>query len=144
MISMKVVNFCKSKGWWFDEASTEYEVELRKLGVDISSDFSEFYLHVEDGPTFIQRGKEIYQVCWFSKNSDYNLALKRTHETLKLPKEYLPLDSFEAESGYFYNSVTGEVIELSLGRNLIDFNQGRLKPQWSNFSEFLEMYFGLS
>ena len=143
MLSSKVVSFCKAEGWWFDDASPDYEVELQKLGVDISSDFAEFYLHVEDGPTFIQNGKEIYQVCWFSKNSNYELSLKRAHETLNLPKEYLPLDSFEGESGYFYNKITGEVVELSLGQDLIDFTQGKLKPQWSNFSKFLETYFNL-
>ncbi|WP_455914951.1 SMI1/KNR4 family protein [Pseudomonas syringae] len=143
MLSEKVVNFCKTQGWWFDDASPEYEVELQKLGVDLSSDFAEFYLHTEDGPTFIQKGKEIYQVCWFSKNSNYDLALKRAHETLKLPKEYLPLDSFEGEGGFFYNKVSGEVVELSLGQDLTDFKQGKLKPQWSSFNKFLEMYFGL-
>lgn len=143
MLSEKVVNFCKTQGWWFDDASPVYEVELQKLGVDVPSDFAEFYLHVEDGPTFIQKGKEIYQVCWFSKNSNYDLALKRAHETLDLPKEYLPLDSFEGEGGFFYNKVSGEVVELSLGQNLTDVTQGKLKPQWSSFNKFLEMYFGL-
>ena len=143
MLSEKIVNFCKTQGWWFDDASPEYEVELQKLGVDVSSDFAEFYLHAEDGPTFIQKGKEIYQVCWFSKNSNYDLALKRAHETLNLPKEYLPLDSFEGEGGFFYNKVSGEVVELSLGQDLTDFTQGKLKPQWSSFNKFLEMYFGL-
>lgn len=144
MLSKKIVDFCKKQGWWFDDASPDYEVELQKLGIDISCDFAEFYLHVEDGPTFIQNGKEIYHVCWFSKNSNYNLALKRTHETLNIPEEYLPLDSFEGENGYFYNKNTGEVVGLSLGDDLIAFAQGRLKPQWSSFNEFLEMYFSLS
>lgn len=143
MLSDKVVSFCKAQGWWFDESSPDYEVELRKLGVDVSSDFAEFYLHVEDGPTFIQRGKELYQVCWFSKNANYELALKRTHETLNIPREYLPLDSFEGEGGFFYNKITGEVVELSLGQDLIDFTQGKFQPQWPSFNKFLEMYFDL-
>lgn len=37
----------------------------------------------------------------FLKNSNYELALKRAHETLNIPKEYLPLDSFEGEGGFF-------------------------------------------
>lgn len=44
----------------------------------------------------------------------------------------------------FYNIITGEVIDLSLGQDLIDFAQGKLKPQWSNFNQFVEIYFDLS
>lgn len=144
MISKKVVDYCKQQGWWYDDASPDYEVELKKLGVDLSTDFAQFYLHVEDGPTFISRGKEIYQICWFSKNTNFDLTLKRTRETLGLPQDYLPLDSFEGESGFFYNKKTEEVIEISLGDSIVEFQQGQLKPQWSNFSEFLESFFELA
>jgi hypothetical protein len=144
MISDKLINFFKSQGWWYDDASADYKVELEKLSIDMSSDFALFYLHVEDGPTFIQRGKEIYQICWFSKNTDFDLALKSTHETLGLPQAYIPLDSFEGESGYFYNRSTGEVLRVSLGNELLDFRAGRLKPQWGNFNDFLEFYFELA
>ena len=143
MISKKIVDYCKQKGWWYENASSDYESELNKLGVDLLSDFGQFYLHVEDGPTFISRGKEIYQICWFSKNTNFDLALKRTHETLNIPSDYLPLDSFEGESGFFYNKRTGEVIEISLGDSLIKFQNGQLKPQWSNFNAFLESFFEL-
>lgn len=143
MISKKVVDYCKQQGWWYDDVSADYEIELKKIGVDTSSDFSQFYLHVEDGPTFMSCGKEIYQICWFSKNTNFDLALKRTHETLGIPIEYLPLDSFEGESGFFYNKLTGEVVELSLGGSLSEFKQGGLKPQWTSFNDFLESFFEL-
>jgi len=143
MISKKIVDYCKQKGWWYDDVSSDYEAELNKLGVDLSSDFGQFYLHAEDGPTFISRGKEIYQIFWFSKNTNFDLALKRTHETLNIPLDYLPLDSFEGEGGFFYNKRTGEVIELALGDSLVKFHNGQLKPQWSNFNEFLEFFFEL-
>jgi len=143
MISKKIVDYCKQKGWWYDDVSADYEVELNKLGVDLLSDFGQFYLHVEDGPTFISRGKEIYQICWFSKNTNFDLALKRTHETLKIPSDYLPLDSFEGESGFFYNKRTGEVIEISFGDSLVKFQNGQLKPQWSNFNAFIESFYEL-
>ncbi len=144
MLSKKLVDFFKSQGWWYDDASSDYELELHRLGVDISSEFGEFYLHVDDGPTFIQKGKEIYQVCWFSKNTNYDLNLKIAHETLGIPEEYLPLDSFEGESGYFYNRSTGEVLAISLGDELNRFKQGSLTPQWPSFSDFLESYFDLN
>ncbi len=144
MISDKLISFFKSQGWWYDDASADYQVELEKLSVDMSSDFAQFYLHVEDGPTFMQHGKEIYQVCWFSKNTDFDLALKSAHETLGLPQVYIPLDSFEGESGYFYNRSTGEVLGVSLGNELLNFREERLKPQWENFNDFLEFYFELA
>ncbi|RML58379.1 hypothetical protein ALQ94_101189 [Pseudomonas amygdali pv. morsprunorum] len=141
MISTKLIAFFKQQGWWYEEASADYEVELGKLGIDLSSDFAQFYLHVEDGPTFMQHGKEIYQICWFSKNTNFDLGLKRTHETLELPQEYIPLDGFEGESGYFYNRNTGEVLCVSLVDELAELKQGNFKPQWANFNDFLEHYF---
>ncbi|WP_122263406.1 hypothetical protein, partial [Pseudomonas savastanoi] len=110
-------------------------------GVALSADLAQVNLHGDDGPTFMQHGKEIYQVWWFSKNANCDLDLKSTHETLQLPQEYIPLDSFEGESGYFYNRDTGEVLSVSLGNELLDFIQGKLRPQWANFNDFLESYF---
>ncbi|MFJ3468102.1 hypothetical protein [Pseudomonas sp. NPDC090201] len=141
MISTKVVDYCKQQGWWFDDASADYEMELKRIGIDPLSDFGQFYLHAEDGPTFMSQGKEIYQICWFSKNTNFDLALKRTHETLGLPDNYIPLDSFEGESGFFYDKNSGHVVELSLGSAITNFLNGRLSPQWRNFNDFLEFYF---
>lgn len=143
MLSNKVKDHCRREGWWYDDASSDYEVELLKLGIDLHSDCAEFYLHAEDGPTFLSNGHELYQLCWFSRNTNFDLALQRTHHTLGLCAEYIPLDSFEGESGYFYNSKTGEVVELSLGKSLEDFKSGNSSPQWRNFNDFIECYFGL-
>ena len=143
MLSNKVKVFCRQKGWWYDDASPDYEEELIKLGIDIGSDCAEFYLHAEDGPTFSSGGHELYQLAWFSKNTKFDLALKRTHDTLGLSVDYIPLDSFEGQGGYFYNSRTGEVVETSLGARLEDFKAGRFDPQWSNFNSFIECYFNL-
>lgn len=143
MLTKKLIDYCKEQGWWYDDASAEYALELERLGVDAASAFGQFCLHVEDGPTFIQRGKELYQVCWFAKNTNYALAMKHCHEALGLPLEYLPLDSFEGGSGYFYNRATGQVLALSLGRELLDFKEGRLTPQWPTFTDFLVHYFAL-
>jgi hypothetical protein len=101
MISNKIVDFCKQKGWWYDDASADYEAELKKVGIDVASDIGQFYLHAEDGPTFMSGGKEIYQLCWFIKNTNFDLALKRAHAVLEIPDEYIPLDSFEGECAFF-------------------------------------------
>jgi len=39
MISKKVMDYCKRQGWWFDDISADYEIELKKMGVVASSDF---------------------------------------------------------------------------------------------------------
>lgn len=143
MLSKNIVVHLKNKGWWFDDASEDYKKALEKLGVEPSSDISLFYSHAEDGPTFYSRKKEIYQLGWFLLNSNYEFDLKRCHEVLGLPKSFIPLDSFEGETGFFYNKETGEVVDLALGEKLQDFKNGRLKPQWKDFNLFLEWFFEL-
>lgn len=143
MLSEKLITYFKSKNWWFDDITDEYNNALIGIGVDLDSDFAQFYLHVEDAPTFLSRSREIYQVCWFMINSNYQLAITRAHDALKLPTEYLPLDSFEGEYGYFYNRATDEVLRLALGQEWHDFMNGTLKPQWTSFNSFLEWYFEL-
>lgn len=145
MLSEKLITYFKSRNWWFDESTEDYKNALMEIGVDLESGFAQFYLHVEDGPTFLARRREIYQVCWFMINSnDYKLAIQRTHEVLKLPAEYIPLDSFEGEYGYFYNLNTDEVLRLGLGQEWHDFMKGTLKPQWESFNSFLEWFFELA
>lgn len=123
----------------------EYRDALSTLGVDESSDFAQFYLHAEDGPTFMSKNREIYQICWFLLNSsDYSSSIARTRDVLKLPAEYLPLDNFQGEYGFFYNKDRGQVIRLGLGSEWLDFTEGRLTAQWADFSSFLEWYFDLT
>lgn len=74
---------------------------LLSINIDLASDFAQFYLHVEEGATFYNRKLAIYQICWFIINSNYQLDLKRTHKSLNIPKEYIPLDSFEGGGGCF-------------------------------------------
>jgi len=89
-------------------------------------------LHVEDSPTFYGRHQELYQICWFAINTNYDLAITFAHDALELPNEYIPLDSFEGEGGFFYNRSTGEVLEIELGQKLIDFH---------DFNSFVEWFF---
>lgn len=141
MLPQQLVDFCKSKNWWYEEAAKEYEQALMELNISLDSDFAKFYLHVEDGPTFLSRNKELYHVGWFMVHSNYMLSIQSAHETLQLPEAYLPLDSFEGEYGYFYDRSSGEVLRLSLGEEWHQFQRGELKPQWASFNAFLVWYF---
>jgi hypothetical protein len=141
MLSKKIKTFCKEKGWWNDDYTQEYADALRKLKIDLTSDFATFFLHVEDSPTFYGRHQELYQICWFAINTNYDLAITFAHDALELPNEYIPLDSFEGEGGFFYNRSTGAVLEIELGQKLIDFQKGELQPQWHDFNSFVEWFF---
>lgn len=141
MLSEKIKTFCKEKGWWNDDYTVEYADALRKLNIDLTSDFATFFLHVEDSPTFYGRHQELYQICWFAINTNYELAITFAHDALELPNEYIPLDSFEGEGGFFYNRSTGAVLEIELGQKLIDFQKGELQPQWHDFNSFVEWFF---
>lgn len=143
MLSEKIKSMSQSRGWWYEDVSQEYRDALLSIGVDLTSDFAQFYLHIEDSATFYSRKQEIYQICWFIINSNYQLNLEMTHNALKMPQEYIPLDSFEGEGGYFYNRITGEVVFISLGNQLTDFLNGELKPQWRDFNAFIECFFEL-
>ena len=141
MLSEKIKTFCKEKGWWNDDYTQEYADALRKLNIDLTSDFATFFLHVEDSPTFYGRHQELYQICWFAINTNYELVITFAHDALELPNEYIPLDSFEGEGGFFYNRSTGAVLEIELGQKLIDFQKGELQPQWYDFNSFVEWFF---
>lgn len=143
MLSKKIKLMSQSRGWWYDDITQEYSDALLSLGIDLSSDFAQFYLHVEDGVTFHSRNHEIYQICWFVINSSYQLDLKRTYEILKIPSEYIPLDGFKSEGGYFYNKKTGEVLFINVGDTLTKYLQGKLKSQWGDFNSFIEWFFDL-
>ncbi|UUE11234.1 hypothetical protein NMX13_06555 [Dickeya zeae] len=143
MLSEKVKDYLKENGWWYDDSTASYEGALASIGIDVNSDIAFFFLHAESGPTFSGRKGDIYQLCWFIINTDYQLNIKSAHESLKIPEDYIPLDGFEGGGGYFYNRKTGEIVELEFGDKLIKFLNGSLKPQWKDFNSFIEYFFDL-
>ncbi|WP_426334120.1 SMI1/KNR4 family protein [Paenibacillus silvae] len=144
MLSTKVIEHCRVNGWWHEDVPVEYEEALRKLNVDLNSDFAQFYLHAEDGPTFYSRHQELYQICWVIENTVYLDDMNVAQLTLGLPEAYIPLDSFEGEGGFFYNRQTDEVVLVELGESIERFLSGESKPQWADFNAFLEWYFELA
>jgi hypothetical protein len=144
MLSDKVKKYLSNQGWWDDSIHPKYLNALVGLNVDLESDFAQFYLHAGNDPTFHCRNREIYQICWFIIYSDYYSDIKFTDKLLRCSGEYLPLDSFEGEYGHFYNRKTGEVLVIGLGQEMIDFYEGKFKPQWKDFNSFLEWYFELT
>ncbi len=143
MLSNAIIKFCKDRKWWFDDVDPACRSALLKIGLDISSDFAQFYLHVEDGPTFTSRSGEIYQICWFLNNSDYDGRLRVAREVLEIPAQYIPLDAFPGGRGYFYDTKTGGVFDVGLGNSLEEFVNGSMLARWSDFNEFIEWYFDI-
>ena len=145
MLSEKIKQLFRQKGYisLTEEEKQEYTNALVDLNIPLNSAFAEFNL-LTIGPTFNGRKNELYNVCWFKiYSNDLDYAIESAQNVLKIPEEYIPLDSFEAEGGFFYNRKTGEVLELELGQKLIDFQNGKLQPQWKDFNDFLEWYFEL-
>ena len=101
MISLDRINKLKENGWWYDTPSEEYISALRELGIDPNSAIGQFYIHAEDGPTFTSKGVVLYHICWFLLFSTYELDMLRASDGLGLPKEFIPLDSFEGEVVFF-------------------------------------------
>jgi hypothetical protein len=143
MINEKIINYLKDAGYYDTTEDKSYEDALSDLKIDLDVDFAVFNLST-NAMTFQGKTGSIYNVCWFYINSSYIEQIKAFQENFNLPEEYIPLDSFEAEGGYFYNRKTREVIELELGDKLLNFQKGIIDTKWNNFNEFLEYFFELN
>ena len=142
MLSEKVKEYLKEKGLYDESEDADYQKVMDDLGIKLDTPFAQFNLYADD-ITFSGKYNDLYNVCWFAINSTYFEQIESMRSALNLPEEYIPLDSFEGEGGFFYNRKTGEVLELELGQKLIDFQSGKLQPQWKDFNAFLEWYFEL-
>ena len=140
MISLDNVNKIKKNGWWYDTSSEEYISAIRDLDIDPNSTIGQFYSHAEDGPTFTSKGVVLYHICWFLLFSTYELDILRASDGLGLPKEFIPLDSFEGEVGFFYNKQSEEVFQFSLNRSPENTMQLTTIAKWDTFNLFLDWY----
>ncbi len=143
MLSKKIKDYLIKEGLYDETEDKQYEKAIADLGISFDTDFADFNLHT-NAVTFSGQAYDIYNVCWFLINSTYLEQIDNMQKALKLPSEYIPLDSFEGDGGCFYNRKTGEVLEVELGQKLIDFLSGNLQPQWQTFNDFLEWHFELS
>ena len=140
MISLDNINKIKKNGWWYDTPSEEYISAIRDLGIDPNSTIGQFYIHTEDGPTFTSKGVVLYHICWFLLFLIYELDILRASDGLGLPKEFIPLDSFEGEVGFFYNKQSEEVFQFSLNRSPENTMQLTTIAKWATFDLFLDWY----
>ena len=129
MLSERVKEYLKEKGLYDETEDADYQKVMDDLGIKLDTPFAQFNLYTND-------------ITFSGKYNDFE-QIESMRSALNLPEEYIPLDSFEGEGGFFYNRKTGEVLELELGQKLIDFQSGKLQPQWKNFNAFLEWYFDL-
>ncbi|BBM51930.1 hypothetical protein JMUB3935_0908 [Leptotrichia trevisanii] len=136
MLNNKIITFLKERNCWYEDESIEYREALSKLNIDMKSDFIQFYLHVEEGPAFYSSRKEIYQLGWFLVNTDLLKNLYSVNKSLGLTNDYIPLDNFEGENRFFYNTQTEEVVHLILGK------EKEIK-KWNSFPKFIEWYFNI-
>ena len=143
MLSEKIKNYLIESEFYDGTEDETYQKAMSDLGIDLQTPFAQFHIYTNQ-VTFLGNRAELYNVCWFAINSTYYQQMESMRSIFKLPEEYIPLDSFEGEGGFFYNRNTGEVLELTLGKVYEDFQQGKLKPQWPDFNTFLEWFFDLS
>jgi hypothetical protein len=143
MLSEKIKNYLIESEFYDGTEDETYQKAMSDLGIDLQTPFAQFHIYTNQ-VTFLGKRAELYNVCWFAINSTYYQQMESMRSIFKLPEEYIPLDSFEGEGGFFYNRNTGEVLELTLGKVYEDFQQGKLKPQWPDFNTFLEWFFDLS
>lgn len=142
MLSKIIISYLKENNFYLEKEEEDYTKALLDLGIPLNSDLADFCLYTTE-MSFKGRVGSIDNICWFLKYSTYTRRIESLQSLLDLPKEYIPLDSFETEGGFFYNRKTGEVLELELGQSLIDFQNGKLQPQWKSFNSFLEWFLKL-
>ena len=111
MLSKIVINYLKQNNFYLEKEEENYTKALLDFGIDLESDLAYFCLHTTE-MSFKGRVGSIDNICWYLIYSTYIQRTKSLQSYLALPQEYIPLDSFEGEGGFFYNRLTGEVLEL--------------------------------
>ncbi|BDR57690.1 hypothetical protein [Xylocopilactobacillus apicola] len=94
MLTEKVKNYLIEADLYDETDDTSYQKVIEELNIDASTAFADFNLNTNSA-TFSRQLYDIYNVCWFAINSTYFEQIEWMQSALKLPQEYIPLDSFE-------------------------------------------------
>ncbi|UAB73553.1 hypothetical protein INR79_20550 [Vibrio sp. SCSIO 43132] len=139
MLDKQSVQFFKSQSWWFDETTQDYQKALSSYGIELQSSIAQFYLHVEDGPTFKSRHIELLHLPWFIINSDYSLLLSSAQSSFPVGDNCIPITNLEAQSCYFYDLKSHRVLLFSAS------NEKPNQPEriWFSWNEFIHWYFNI-
>ena len=73
MLSEKIKLFLEARGTHNGSDDVAYRGALEGLDIPLNTAFADFNLHTTD-VTFSGRKHEIYNVCWFVLNSNYDLG----------------------------------------------------------------------
>ena len=142
MLNKKIISFLKEMGWYDESSDKQYENALQVLGVPLETSFAYFNLYTSE-ITFNGRVGSIKNICWAYIYGDYDETKNFILSSLDIPSNYLPLDEFEFDGGFFYDKDKDRVIELNVGESLINFNNGIIDKEWGSFEQFLEWFFEL-
>lgn len=141
MIDKKLIDFLRSRNWWYDEESISYRQALKRLGLNLESDFAFFFLHAEDGPDFSWRSDTFYQICWHILNTDYLQLHSNLKSVFGLPDGLIQFSSLEGGGAYFYDPKSGSVLLAQLGANQSTSKPSNVSRKWNGFNEFAVDFF---
>lgn len=103
MLSKAIINYLKENNFYLEKEEKNYTKALLDLGINLNSDLAYFCLHTTE-MSFKGRIGSIDNICWYLIYSTYAQRIESLQCFLGLPKEYIPLDSFETEGGFFLQS----------------------------------------
>lgn len=131
-----VVHYFRERNLWIDGDVSRSEIQLLNLDKK-NTDFVEFYSRINAGAGLFRNGMELLGLVWNIENTTYleDVAFRRS--ALKMPSEYVFLDSFEGDGGYIYDSRNGAVVEYDLSAS----TSSKIVNSWDSFSEFLMFFF---
>ncbi|WP_084092517.1 hypothetical protein [Andreprevotia lacus] len=139
MISNQVIDFFRGKGWWYADEAKGYADALRNVGISDSDDLFYFFVHAEDGPSFLSAHGELLQLGWHLMNTNYSANLAAVRQAMKIPSDLILLSSMEGGGGYFYNIENKEVLFLGAGCSEKDHK----RKAWPDINDFLIYFFDL-
>jgi len=114
------------------------EKALCELGIDLNSEFAQFYLTYKI--TLFDSNVSYEQLCDIAEPSrEIAVGTRFIHDVWRLPDYFICFTSCEGEGGYLYNKNDGTVWDFSLA-NREKFIRGMESPTWPSFFDFMIWY----